>query len=254
MTDRISSFAEQLATGRAPVWTEEMLASLPPGGPRGDEDVAVAFLAELADGGPVLELGVGSGRIALPLAATGVRVDGIDNSTAQVSRLRAKPGGDVMAITIGDLAEVGVEGKYRLIYLIFNTLGNLITQDNQMRCFENVADHLVDGGAFVVEIAPPNFEFGLRDSRTVETAALDVNFVALHAARHDPLTQTIHNNHVVLTRDRVRFYPLLYRYVWPSEMDLMARLAGLRLQERWGSWQREPFTAKSENSVSVYVK
>jgi SAM-dependent methyltransferase len=222
--------------------------------PRGDEAVAVAFLEHLAQGGPALELAIGTGRIALPLAAGGIRVDGVEISRDMVARLRAKPGGDRIAVTIGDFADVPVQGDYRLIFVVFNTLFNLLTQDDQVRCFENVAAHLTDDGVFVVETLVPTFLARLRDDQYVDAEAIGVDEVRLDVGRHDPVTQTLDESHVVLTREGVRLYPIVARYAWPSELDLMARIAGLRLRERWGGWQGEPFTAASRLHVSVYAR
>jgi SAM-dependent methyltransferase len=219
---------------------------------RADTSATVAFLERLAGGGPALELAIGTGRVALPLAAQGIRVDGIDFSPAMVARLRAKPGGDQIAVTMGDFADVAVEGVYRLVYVVFNTLFNLLTQDDQVRCFENVAAHLTDDGSFVVEAFTPTFLTRLRDNQYVDAEAIRVNEVWLDVGRHDPVTQRLEESHVVLSREGVRVHPIVTRYAWPSELDLMARIAGLRLKERWGGWNREPFTGASSMHVSVY--
>ena len=219
---------------------------------RGDEVAAVSFLEQIAVGGPALELAIGTGRIALPLAARGVRVDGIDLSPAMVARLRAKPGGDQIAVTIGNFADVPVPGTYRLIYVVYNTLFNLLTQDDQVRCFENVAAHLNDDGSFVVEALVPAFLTRLRNDQYVDAEAIGVDEVRLDVARHDAATQRLEESHVVLSRDGVRLYPIVTRYAWPSELDLMARIAGLRLKERWAGWNREQFTSTSSAHVSVY--
>ena len=220
--------------------------------PRGDEIAAVAFLERLAGRGPALELAVGTGRIALPLAARGIRVDGVDISPAMVAQLRAKPGGDQISVTIGDFADVLVPGTYRLIYVVFNTMFNLLTQEEQVRCFENVAAHLTDDGSFVIEAFVPSFLYRLRDNQHVDAEAIEVNEVRLDVLRHDPVTQHIEESHVSLSREGVRLNPVAQRYAWPSELDLMARIAGLRLKERRGGWNREPFTSTSSNCVSVY--
>jgi SAM-dependent methyltransferase len=220
--------------------------------PRGDEAAAVAFLKQTAGGGPALELAIGTGRIALPLAAGGVHVDGIDISPAMVAKLREKPGGDQISVTIGDFAEVPVPGTYRLIYVVYNTLFNLLTQDEQVRCFENVAAHLTDDGSFVVEAFVPTFLTRLRDDQYVDAEAIAVDEVWLDVGRHDPVAQRLDESHVHLTRDGVRLYPIVTRYAWPSELDLMARIAGLRLKDRWGGWDREPLSATSSVHVSVY--
>jgi SAM-dependent methyltransferase len=219
---------------------------------RGDEEEAVAFLERLAGGGPALELAIGAGRIALPLAARGVRVDGIDLSPAMVARLRARPGGDRIAVTLGDFAEVPVTDAYRLIYVVWNTLFNLLTQDDQVRCFENVAAHLTDDGCFVIEAFRPDYLYRLRDHQYVDAEAVEVDEVRLDVGRHDPLTQLLDESHVTLSREGVRVNPIVTRYAWPSELDLMARIAGLRLKERWAGWDRTLSTATSRNLVSVY--
>ena len=219
---------------------------------RGDEDAAVAFLEALAGGGPALELAIGTGRIALPLAAGGIRVDGIDISPHMVAELRKRPGGDQIAVTLGDFADVAVSGSYRLIYVVFNTLFNLLTQDDQVRCFQNVAAHLAADGSFVVEGYTPAYLHRRTDYGNVRAEAVEVDHVWLEVDRHDPVTQTLDESHVRLSPAGVRVYPIVQRYVWPGEMDLMARLAGLRLKQRWAGWGRSPVTADSQNLVSVY--
>jgi SAM-dependent methyltransferase len=219
---------------------------------RGDEEETIAFLAQLARGGPALELAIGTGRIALPLAARGVQVDGIDFSPAMVARLRAKPGGDQLAVTIGDFADVPVSGVYQLIYVVYNTLFNLLTQDDQVRCFENVAAHLTDDGLFVVEAFVPTYLTRLRDDQYVDAERIDVDEVRLDVGRHDPVAQILDESHVVLSSAGLRLAPIVTRYAWPSELDLMARIAGLRLEDRWSGWEEEPFTGTSRRHVSVY--
>jgi SAM-dependent methyltransferase len=218
---------------------------------RGDENEAVAFLEELAGGGPALELAVGTGRIALPLAARGSPVDGVDISPAMVVQLRTKSGGDRISVTIGDFADVPVPGTYRLIYVVFNTLFNLLTQEDQVRCFENVAAHLADDGSFVIEAGSPAFLYRLRNDQHVDAEPIEVDAVRLDVLRHDPAKQMLDESHVSISRAGVRLNPIVQRYAWPVELDLMARIAGLRLKERWDGWNREPFTGKG-NVVSVY--
>ncbi len=218
---------------------------------RGDEEATVEFLAELAGPGSALELAVGTGRIALPLAGRGVPVDGIDLSEAMVAELRSKPGGDRISVTIGDFADVGVPGPYRLIYVVFNTLFNLLTQDDQVRCFANVAARLTEDGVFVVEGGTPAVLHQLTNNQYVEVEGIGVHEVRLDVLRHDPARQTIEENHVVLTPQGLRFSPVMQRYAWPEEMDLMARMAGLRLKERWDGWGRQRYTGTG-NVVSVY--
>ena len=219
--------------------------------PRGDEAEAVAFLEQLAGGRPALELAIGTGRIALPLAARDIRVDGIDISPAMVAKLRAKPGGDQLSVTMGDFAEVPLSGTYRLIYVVYNTFHNLLTQDDQVRCFQNVAAHLTDDGSFLIEAGVPNFLHRVFEHQYVHAESIGVGEVWLDVGRHDPLTQRHEETHVRMTTDGVRLYPTVQRYTWPSELDLMARIAGLRLQERWDGWNREPFTSTG-NVVSVF--
>jgi Methyltransferase domain len=219
---------------------------------RGEDEATTAFLAELAGDGPALELAIGTGRVALPLAARGIRVDGVDSSLAMVAKLREKPGGDQLAVTIGDFAQVPVDGRYRLVYVVFNTLFNLLTQDDQVRCFEHVAAHLVEDGSFVVEGQVPHHLAHLPDCQYVHAEQVGVDEVWLDVGRYDPVTQRLEETHVGLSPDGVRLQPIVLRYAWPSELDLMARLAGLRLTQRWAGWNREPFTPASPNCISVY--
>ena len=219
---------------------------------RGNEMETVAFLEQLARGGAALELAIGTGRIALPLAARGIRVDGIDFSPEMIAKLRAKPGGAQIAVTMGNFADVAVKGRYRLIYLVFNTLFNLLSQDEQVRCFENVADHLTDDGCFVVETYVPVFLHRLRDNQYVDAEAIRVDEVRLDVLRHDTAKQMIEESHVSLSSTGIRLNPVVQRYAWPSELDLMARIAGLRLKQRWAGWKREEFTSTSSNCISVY--
>lgn len=219
---------------------------------RGDETATVAFLAQAARGGPALELAIGTGRIALPLSERGVRVSGIDISPAMVARLKAKPAADKIEVTMGNFADVAVPGTYRLIYIVFNTLFNLLTQDEQVRCFENVAAHLTEDGLFVVEGEVPGEMYRLRSNQYVDLEAVEVGKVRLDVARYDPVKQLLEETHVVLSSTGIQLNPIVTRYAWPSELDLMARIAGLELKERWGSWSREPFTGSSKNCISVY--
>jgi SAM-dependent methyltransferase len=216
-----------------------------------DTEGAVAFLSELAGAGPVLELAVGTGRIALPLAERGVDVHGIDASEAMIARLRSKPGGERIRVTIGDFADVATEDRYALVYVVFNTLFALQTQEAQVRCFRNVAAHLVDDGLFVVDAFVPDLSRFERDQR-VETERVGLDHAWLGLARHYPVEQRVESQHLVLTEERLRFYPVQIRYAYPSELDLMARLAGLRLRNRFGGWRHERFTAASATHVSVY--
>jgi SAM-dependent methyltransferase len=216
-----------------------------------DTEGAVETLAELAGDGPVLELAIGTGRLALPLVKRGIEVHGIDASEAMVAKLRAKPGGEGIPVTMGDFADVGVEGRYALIFVGFNTFFALGTQDDQLRCFANVAAHLTEDGRFVLEAFLPDPARFDRGQRT-QTTLVDVDRVMLETSRHDPVEQRVDSAHVVITEEGTRLYPVSIRYAYPSELDLMARLAGLALLDRWGGWRREPFTAASARHVSVY--
>jgi SAM-dependent methyltransferase len=219
---------------------------------RGDEIAAVEFLARLAGHGPALELAIGTGRIALPLAARGIRVDGIDISPAMINQLRAQPGGDKISVVIGDFAGVPVSGAYRLIYVVFNSLFNLLTQEDQVKCFVNVANHLTEGGTFVIEALVPAFLYRLRNDQYVEAEAIEVDEVRLDVLRHDAGKQMIEESHISLSPAGIHLNPVVQRYAWPSELDLMARIAGLRLKNRWGGWSQEPFSSSSSMHVSVY--
>jgi SAM-dependent methyltransferase len=214
----------------------------------GDTEATVAFLAALAPGGRALELGVGTGRVAIPLAACGLQVSGIDVSVAMVDRLRAKPGGGAVTTGVGDFGEVALPGPYDLVYVVFNTLYGLLTQDRQVECLHRVADRLRPGGRFVVEAFRP-------DPARFGTAHADRNGGPdrLDVARHDPVAQTLTARQVLLTTRGVRVLPVHMRYVWPSELDLMARIAGMRLVSRCGGWHGEEYTRDSDTHVSVYA-
>ncbi len=211
----------------------------------------MSFLASLAGDGPVLELAIGTGRIALPLAERGVEICGIDASEKMVAGLRAKPGGASIQVSFGNFADVAIDGRYRLIYVVFNTLFALQTQEAQMRCFENVAAHLVDGGVFVVEAFVPDLTRFDRNQR-VEVNKVGLNEVWLHADRHHPAEQRVESEVVQLSEEGIRFYPVRIRYAYPSELDLMAQLGGLRLRERYDDWKRTPYTGFTGTCVSVY--
>jgi len=221
---------------------------------RGDEASTVAFLESLAQSGRTLELAIGTGRIALPLAARGVPVAGIDLSPAMVSQLRSKPGGEQIEVHIGNFADVDVPGPFHLIYVVFNTLFNLLTQEEQVQCFVNVASRLEKGGRFVVEGGTPAEFYRLRNNQYVDAESIQVDHVRLDVARFDPVRQLLEESHVTLSSAGIQVNPIVTRYAWPAELDLMARIAGLQLQERWGGWNREPFTSDSRNCISVYVR
>lgn len=216
---------------------------------------AVRTLKELANGGRALELGVGTGRVAIPLAAEGVEVHGIDASPAMVERMRAKPGGERVQVTIGDFADVDAAGEFSLVFVVFNTLFMLLTQEEQLRCFRNAAARLAPGGLFVLEAFFPDvkrYEAG----QIVRTISLADNQVILEVSQHDAARQHVASQRVVLggASGGVQLFPIQIRYAWPSELDLMARLAGLALRERWGGWRREPFDSQSAKHVSVYER
>ena len=214
-------------------------------------DPIVDFLAALAGDGAALELGVGTGRIALPLAARGVRVHGIDLSAAMVARLRAKPGAEDIGLTIGDFATTRVDGSFALAYLVVNTIQNLTSQDEQVRCFANAAAHLAPGGYFVVEVGVPQLQ-RLPPGETVR--AFDVSPERLGFDEYDVATQGLVSHHYRTVDGALDVQSVPFRYVWPAELDLMARLAGMTLRERWGGWRREPFDSDSAMHVSVWEK
>jgi SAM-dependent methyltransferase len=210
----------------------------------------VDFLAELAGDGAALELGIGTGRVAVPLAQRGVRVRGIDLSEAMVARLRAKPGAEEIGVTIGDFATTTVEGTFSVAYLVFNTIMNLTTQDEQVACFQNVAAHLDPGGSFVIEVGVPGLQ-RLPPGETVR--AFTVSATRLGFDEYDVASQGLISHHYWIADGELEVFSVPFRYVWPSELDLMARLAGMTLRERWSGWKREPFTSASTQHVSVWT-
>jgi SAM-dependent methyltransferase len=211
----------------------------------------VDFLADLTRHGAALELGIGTGRIALPLAQRGVRVHGIDLSEAMVARLSAKPGAEQIGVTIGDFAATTVDATFSVAYLVANTIMNLTTQDEQVACFRNAAAHLEPHGCFVIEVLVP----GLRRLPPGETfQPFDVSPTHLGFDEYDVARQGLVSHHYWVTDGKVEIFSPPFRYVWPSELDLMARLAGMTLRERWSGWKREPFTSDSTKHVSVWEK
>ena len=210
-------------------------------------DPAVEFLAELAEGGRVLELGIGTGRIALPLARCGVEVHGIDLSPDMVAKLFEKPGGEEISVTIGDFATTRVEGSFALVYVVWNSLMNLRTQKAQVACFRNAAAHLAPRGRLVVEIMLPELQ-RLPPGETV--IPFDVSEEHFGFDEYDVARQGLTSHHYYPQRGEYETFP--GRYIWPAELDLMARLAGMSIRERWGGWRREPFTSGSHSHVSVY--
>ena len=217
----------------------------------GAVDPAVSLLAELAGDGRALELAVGTGRIALPLAARGVPVHGIDLSRAMVARMRAKPGGDAIEVTIGDFATTRVEGTFRLVYLVFNTITNLTTQDDQVACFQNVAEHLEPGGCFVIEVGVPPLRRLPPGQNVLPWSAGPAEWVCY---TYDFAAQASQGHYIDLDNGRGEYHTIPFRYVWPAELDLMARLAGMTLVHRWADWDRTELTAESTSHVSVWQR
>ena len=246
MIDEDGYFGESVAAGydesTAEMFTADRL------------DPVVELLAELAGSGNgrALELGIGTGRVALPLARRGVEVHGIDMSRAMVERMQAKPGGDVIGVTIGDFATAKADGRFSLAYLVFNTINNLTSQDAQVDCFRNVAEHLEPGGRFVIEVGVPDLR---RLPPGQNAVPFRVEDGRLGFDLYDVATQSMSSHHVRIDVDGHGSYLAVpFRYVWPSELDLMARLAGMRLRDRWDGWTREPFTSDSRQHVSVWEK
>jgi len=218
---------------------------------RGDEEETVAFLAPLAGQRDALEFAIGTGRIALPLARAGIQVDGIEQSQHMVDRMREKAGGEDVHVVIGDMARTSMGRKYRLVYLVYNTIGNLLTQDKQVRCFENAARHMTDDGVFVLECRVPTA--AVRPGHQfVNAERVAADEVTLDIGRYDPVTQLLDENHVRISADGISLGAISLRLANPPEFDLMARIAGLRLRQRTGGWHGEPFTASSWRHVSVY--
>lgn len=222
-----------------------------------DPTEAVRSLAELikeGPEGPVLELAVGTGRVTIPLAELGFDLRGIDASEAMVERMRAKPGGDRIPVVIGDMADVdpGTDDRFAMVFVVFSTFFFLMTQEEQVRCFANVARRLLPGGRFVLECPMPDVARYDRNQR-VEAHQVGLGHVRLTAVRHDPVEQRFEGHHVLMTNEGIRLAPAFMRYAWPSELDLMARLAGLELHGRWGGWQRQPFQGEGMY-VTVYEK
>ncbi len=214
-------------------------------------DPAVDFLAELAGDGPALELGIGTRRIALPLARRGIRVHGIDLSEAMLARLRAKPGAERIGLTVGDFATTTVDERFSLAYVVFNTIMNLTTQDEQVACFENVAAHLMPGGCFVIEVGVPDLQ---RLPRGDTFRLFDVSATHLGLDEYDIANQELVSHPYWAVDGRFEKFSGPFRYVWPAELDLMARIAGMTLRERWAGWKREPFTSESTKHASVWER
>ncbi len=219
----------------------------------GTTQESVALIQEIAAGGRVLELAIGTGRMSIPLAASGLEISGIEGSPDMVEKLREKPGGKNIHVVIGDIADVEIEGPFDHVFLVFNTLFNLTSQEAQVRCFKNVARRLREGGTFLVETFVPDAE-RMRSGQWIRTMKVDFASVWIEAALHDPIAQTFDFQRIRITESGLRLVPFVMRYALPPEMDLMAQLAGMRLKNRWGGWRREPFTADSKMHVSLYEK
>ena len=214
-------------------------------------DPTVDFLTDLAGDGPALEFAVGTGRIALPLAQRGVPVHGIDMSKAMVARMRSKPGGEDIGVTIGDFSMTTVEGPFTLVYLVFNTISNLTTQAAQVACFRNAAAHLQPGGCFVIEVGVPGLRL-LPPGETIHAFTVTENRWGFD--EYDIANQRMTSHHFEIVDGRAERFAVPFRYAFPAEYDLMAELAGMRLRERWAGWDREPFTSESRSHVSVWEK
>lgn len=214
-------------------------------------DPVVDFLVDLAGAGRALEFGVGTGRIALPLARRGVPVHGIDLSAAMIARLRAKPGSEHIGVTVGDFATTAVEAPFAVAYLVFNTIMNLTTQEAQVACFRNAAAHLQPGGCFVIEVALPDLQ-RLPPGETIRPFRISDDRWGFD--EYDVAQQGLTSHHLLTVDGRLERFSAPFRYVWPSELDLMARLAGMKPRERWSGWKREPFTSESRQIVAVWEK
>ncbi len=213
---------------------------------------AVSFLKELAGDGPALELGIGTGRVALPLAEVGVEVHGIEASEAMLTKLKAKHGGDRISVTVGSFADFSLQTRFRLVYVVFNTFFGLLTQDEQIDSFEAVARHLTPDGVFAMQAFVPDVtRFDVHNQR-VAAESVGIDEVTLETSTHDPFAQRTDSAYVRIRDSSVQMYPVRIRYAYVSELDLMARLAGLRLRERWGDWDRQPYPSRSWTHVSVW--
>jgi SAM-dependent methyltransferase len=217
------------------------------------EDSAIDLLQELAAGGPALELGVGTGRVAIPLQGRGVRVSGIDASPTMVAKLRAKPGGQTIRVFETSFAEFSLGEEFSLIYVVFNTLYALLTQEEQLGCLVNVANHLKPQGRFLVEAFVPDL-CRYKRGQNLSVVDLDNDHLRLDASQLDPVAQQVTSQHILLSGKGIELYPVKLRYTWPAELDLMAQIAGLKLAHRWGDWDRRAFTAESGRHISVYAR
>lgn len=214
---------------------------------------AINVLAELAGRGRALELGIGTGRIALPLLARNVEVHGVDSAPSMVARLRAKPDGDRVPVSLGNFADVSIDGEFALVYVVFNTFFALSSQDEQVRCFRNVAKHLAPSGCFVIEAFVPDMK-RFNGGQVNWATKVTTDRVELDVGQHDSAEQRVNSQHVIITDGKINLFPVQIRYAWPSELDLMAQLASLRLRERWSDWQRNPFNSESKKHISIYER
>lgn len=215
------------------------------------DPASIELLAELAGEGPALELGIGTGRIALPLIDKGVHVEGIDASQAMLTKLKSKPHGSDIAVLTGTFANFKIEKRFQLIYVVYNTFFNLLTQEEQVQCFQTVRDHLRPEGTFLLEVFVPD-PGRFVDHQTVRTIDVSQDRVRLEISQHNPIAQQVTSQHTLISPEGIRFHPVCVRYAWPAELDLMARLAGMRLKHRWGSWTRKTFGKHSQKHISVY--
>ncbi len=217
------------------------------------DQAAVDFLAEAAAGKPVLELGIGTGRVALPLKKRGLQIEGIDASPAMVEKLRKKEGGSDIPVTFGDFADINVSGRYGLIFVVFNTFFALLTQEDQLRCMKNVSAHLTQDGFFVIEAFVPDVA-RFTGGQTIRATRVDADRVQLDVSKHDPVTQQVTSQHLFCSDAGIETYPVVIRYAWPSELDMMARAAGMKLAQRYGDWDQAPFTAASGKHISLFAR
>ena len=215
------------------------------------DDDMLEVLENLANGGRALELGIGTGRVALPLQQRGLEVHGIDASEAMIAQLHAKPGEDKIPVTLGNLADVAVDGKFSLIYVVFSTFFVLLTQEEQVRCFENAANHLDPQGHFVIEAYVPDLR-RFDQGQAVRALHVGMDEVRLETSLFEPMNQQVTSQRVVMTGQGIQLYPHKVRFAWTSELDLMARIAGLQLFERWENWKQIPFSGGSMRHISVY--
>lgn len=211
------------------------------------------MLTRLAGGGKALELGIGTGRVAIPLAKSGIKMYGIDASPAMLDKMKAKPSSDQVKLHQGSFVNIPFTENFDLVYVVFNTIFALLTQEEQVQCFQSVADHLESKGLFTLEAFIPDLS-RFQGGQTVRAIQLESQQARLDASMIDPIRQVITSQHIAMDSQQIQINPVKLRYIWPSEMDLMARLAGLKLLHRWGNWDQSPFTRISNKHISVYGK